>query len=176
MRKNTNDKRRRRYWTRCVVLLLCLHAAAANTEFIPMLRAEDGDSLITRNGEKMRLLCIDAPEYKQNGDKQAKTALQQLVANGANVRRVTVDQYERALVIVSIGSDGDGGDDTRIVNVEMLRRGMARIYWRYAATCGIPLPLLRAAEAEAKKHQRGIWADKEALPPWEWKKLYKKQQ
>jgi endonuclease YncB( thermonuclease family) len=32
-----------------------------------------------------------------------------------------------------------------------------------------------AAEAEARKERRGLWADPKPVPPWEWRKLSKEE-
>lgn len=50
------------------------------------------------------------------------------------------------------------------VNIEMVRRGMA---WRYVKYDKAKLYVV--AEAEAKTAGRGLWADKEPIPPWEWR-------
>lgn len=148
---------------------LSLSAVAAPTvEFIAGLRAEDGDSLISPAGEKMRLLCIDAPEYQQDNWQAAKKVLQEMVRNGARVHRMATDRYGRTLVIVKVGDDSGG--DARVVNVEMVRRGAAWVYRRYAATCGIPARLLYQAEKEARTARRGLWQNDNPLPSWEWRR------
>ena len=49
--------------------------------------------------------------------------------------------------------------------MEMVRDGFA---WRYV-TYDKP-GQFTAAEADAREHHRGLWADKDSVPPWEWRR------
>lgn len=51
-------------------------------------------------------------------------------------------------------------------NAEMVRQGMAWVYVRYAPV-GSPLFNL---EAEARAARRGLWAEANAVAPWEWRR------
>jgi endonuclease YncB( thermonuclease family) len=54
----------------------------------------------------------------------------------------------------------------RFINMEMVRDGFA---WRYVQ---YDKPgEFTGAEAEAREHRRGLWADKDPTPPWEWRKV-----
>ena len=64
------------------------------------------------------------------------------------------DRYERILGDVYAG-------DTWI-NRTMVERGMA---WAYKSTTRE----LKAAEAEARQAKRGLWRDKNPVPPWEFR-------
>jgi hypothetical protein len=68
------------------------------------------------------------------------------------------DRYGRV-----VGRVYDGGID---VNAEMVRRGAARVYRKYAKD-----PSLYEIENEARGAKRGIWALPEAgrEPPWKWR-------
>ena len=51
----------------------------------------------------------------------------------------------------------------RFINMEMVRDGFA---WRYVQ---YDKPgEFTAAEDEAREHRRGLWADPDPMPPWEW--------
>jgi len=56
--------------------------------------------------------------------------------------------------------------DSRSLNRELVRAGMAWWYRQYARN-DTPLAQL---EAEAKAAKRGLWSDPQAVAPWEWRK------
>ena len=51
------------------------------------------------------------------------------------------------------------------VNAEMVRQGMAWVYRYYLRD-----KALLDVEKEAKAAKRGLWADPNPIPPWEWRK------
>jgi endonuclease YncB( thermonuclease family) len=67
------------------------------------------------------------------------------------------DRYGRTLGHVYAGSDH--------VNLSMIRDGYAWHFKRYNKD-----QKLADAEIEARKASRGLWADKEPIPPWEFRK------
>ena len=122
----------------------------------------DGDSLtvlVDRRQIKVRLADIDAPEIKQAFGQRSKQSLSDLCFQKmATLEDQGRDRYERAIARVTCT-----GQD---VNAEQVRRGMAWVFVRYAPS-GSPL---YALEAEAKRDRRGLWADKNPVPPWEWRR------
>ena len=56
------------------------------------------------------------------------------------------------------------------VDAEMIVTGRAWHYKRYDHTAA-----LDAAERNARAARRGLWADAEPVPPWEWRKAEKKR-
>ena len=56
--------------------------------------------------------------------------------------------------------------DGRRLNRDLVRTGLARWYRHYA-----PRDLeLERLETEARVARRGLWADKDPVPPWEWRR------
>ncbi len=51
-------------------------------------------------------------------------------------------------------------------NVEQVRRGMAWVFDRYVTDRS-----LYAVQDEARAARRGLWADPDPVPPWEWRRL-----
>nr|WP_246451138.1 thermonuclease family protein [Rhizobium paranaense] len=108
----------------------------------------DGDTL-ARDGDRFRLLGIDAPEYRQQCQRadvnwacgeEARKALDKLMKTGAaECRGSEHDRYGRPLVTCKAG-DVD-------INGAMVRSGMAVSYGGYAAE-----------EAEARQAKAGLWA------------------
>ncbi len=56
--------------------------------------------------------------------------------------------------------------DGQVLNHELLRVGFAWWYRKYAPEDDT----LKQLEAEARQAKRGLWADAEPVPPWEWRK------
>lgn len=127
--------------------------------------ALDGDTvqLGVCGGESVRLLGVSAPEIAHDsteidacfGPEAAAWMAARL--DGEDVRlefdAECADQYERTLAYVwTVDQDGDES----LVNEEILRAGYARVYEDF-----LDIRLadrLRAAEADAKARNAGLWA------------------
>ena len=162
--KNTADKKRFRCALRAAVFLAAAFlpavAGAASVEF---LRVVDGDSLVAADGERLRLLCVDAPEHDQPGGAAARARLREMTRGGVEVRRLGIDDYGRALVLL----EKDGAS----INLSLAREGRVWVYRKYArAGCGIPLPDLCRAEAKARAEARGLWRNPNPIPPNYWRR------
>jgi len=121
----------------------------------------DGDTLTALDADnqkhKVRLHGIDAPEIGQPFGTKSREALGRLaVKKTATLHLKGRDRYGRDLARVEV----DGLD----VNVELVKDGLAWHYVRYDKS-----PELAKAEREAREAKRGVWADKEPIPPWEWR-------
>ncbi len=144
---------------RLVLAAVFVAAAVANGEQV--VRVKDGDSLVISSGGRqvdVRLADIDAPEYRQRHGDAARSALHALV-DGRDVRLQLIggDAYRRIIAHVFV--------DEVDVNAEMVRRGHAWVRRAYD-----PAPRLVAAEDAARTARRGLWADAEPTPPWEWRR------
>ena len=69
----------------------------------------------------------------------------------------TKDKYGRTVGHILI--------DGRDVNLEMLEAGMAWHYKHYDHNAR-----LARGEEEARVAKKGLWADRDPVPPWEWRK------
>lgn len=145
-----------------VVLMAVVWFGQLNQEtFAGHFRVVDGDTL-TSNGQKLRLVGIDAPEYQQKCQfknsnwscgRRATTALRTLINTASNVvcSGQGVDKYARPLVKCV-----DGSYD---INAQMVRQGYAVAYGEYFAE-----------ERDARKNLRGIWRGN-FMQPQEWRRL-----
>jgi endonuclease YncB( thermonuclease family) len=129
----------------------------------PLVRVKDGDSLVAKvQGVNMefRLAEIDAPEHDQPYGEQAKRELKSL-AQGQQLVIVPVDTDSYGRTVAHVWN----GDS--YLNAEMVKRGAAWFYSRYAAT-----ETLYYVEEEARKAKRGLWAlpPQDHVEPWEWRK------
>ena len=120
----------------------------------------DGDTFTLSNGERVRLIEIDAPEIMGGqGDLARKSlaALKKLV--GRKVVRLergprTRDKYDRLLAYVFV--EASPGAAELFVNAELVRLGHARAkIWEGP---GARWEAVLAAEAEAREAGRGMWA------------------
>jgi len=122
----------------------------------------DGDTLtVLRDSEqiKVRLVEIDAPEKAQAFGNRSKQSLSDLCfGKTATLDDRGKDRFGRTLAQVTC----DGID----ANAEQVQRGMAWVYRKYA----LKDSPLYAAESEAKAARRGLWADADPMPPWEWRR------
>lgn len=131
-----------------------------------IIKIADGDTvtLLTSNHEKIkiRLYGIDTPEKAQPFGNRAK----QFTASKVGNRQVTVeahgkDRYGRLVGIVKTGKNTS-------LNEELIENGLAWIYEKY---CKIPIcRKWKNLEENAQKNKIGLWQDKNALPPWNWRK------
>ena len=121
----------------------------------------DGDTITVMRDlvpVKLRLLEIDAPEKKQAFGARSKQSLSDLCFNKtATLIEKGRDRYGRTLARVSC----EGVD----ANAEQVRRGMAWVYDRYVTDRA-----LYAVQTEARDAGRGLWADPDAVPPWQWRR------
>ena len=118
-------------------------------------RVNDGDTLTLRDGTKIRLLQIDAPELvTECYGRDATRALAALAPEGT---RVTLsgdrglddrDQHGRLLRYVVVGETN--------VNVELVRRGAASPYF-FRNDRGRHADELLDAVDEARRARRGYW-------------------
>jgi endonuclease YncB( thermonuclease family) len=156
-----------RLLTPTLAILLFIGAPAIGVDDPPhsfqakVVKIADGDTitvLLDKTQHKIRLEGIDAPEKGQPFGTKARQTL------GAKIAGQTVridwkkrDRYGRIAGRVYLGD--------RDISLEMVHDGMAWHFKRYSKEAA-----LAEAEREARKERRGLWADKEPVPPWEWRK------
>lgn len=121
----------------------------------------DGDTLTVltpaKEEVKVRLAEIDAPEKAQAFGQVSKKSLSDLAyGKTVEVRVVTMDRYERTVGEVTV----DGQD----INQLQVERGLAWAYRKY-----LHRPELLDVEAAARAAHRGLWADVDPIPPWEFR-------
>jgi micrococcal nuclease len=112
----------------------------------------DGDAFNCRDGTKVRLLLINAPESGPFGD-LARRALVGLLPVGETFRieidRERRDKQGRVLGYVFLA-------DGQMANELMIRQGYA--FLKPSEDNRRYLPRLREAEAAARETRRGVWA------------------
>ena len=167
---------------RTALLLLwmgCTAAAAHAEQFTGKVVAVfDGDTVMVArsNGPpvKVRLAGIDAPEVghagmggkppnsqkAQQGGMASKRSLSELALHKqVSVNSRTTDSYGRLVAHLAV--------DGKSINEEQIRRGMA---WEYSSHHSDKAYL--ALQSEAQLARRGLWAQSNPTPPWEWRKQH----
>ncbi len=118
-------------------------------------RAVDGDTLELENGQRVRLIGVDTPEFADQGPEPfAEEAYQftsRMVA-GKAVRlefdRERLDKYRRVLAFVYC--------DDELLNESIVREGLGRVLTRFSYSSRMKKRLL-AAEEDAKARGVGLW-------------------
>ncbi len=125
----------------------------------------DGDTLTvltaTQQQNRIRLAQIDAPERRQAFGARARQMLSRLAfGQSVDCEVAGTDRYARQIAACKV----QGVD----LGEAMVREGGAWVYRQYAS--GPMAETYLAAENNARKAQRGLWADPHVVAPWQWRK------
>lgn len=137
----------------------------------------DGDTAYGKDGLKCRIDSADAPETAHNGKPgqtygaEAGKTLRDMVLNKEVTVRITkpttiqpgekpskANNYGRDLCQIEI--------EGKNVSTEMIRSGAAWLYEHFNND-----PRLKAVQADAAKNKRGLWANENPIPPWEFRRM-----
>ena len=125
-----------------------------DTEAAVVSRVTDGDTLRLRDGRRVRLLQIDAPEIDECFATAATRALTRRLPVGRRILLVRDraldgrDGYGRLLRYVVLGDEN--------VNVDLVRTGAAVPYFFHGGRGRFAAVLLGAAR-QARRERRGLW-------------------
>lgn len=138
----------------------------------------DGDTLQVKNSfqkMKVRFCGIDAPEKDQPLGIQARDYLRSLIHKGDGsiiVVPVEKDRYGRTVAELFVtpkpGSGYQAGEEIHL-NSAMVMAGYAYHYTRYSGNCP-NRDAIAQAETIAKQKRAGVWANPNAIAPWDWRK------
>ncbi len=121
----------------------------------PSSRGRHAGSLV-----KIRLAEIDAPEKAQAFGLASRNTLAEMVLRKQVwVSTLAVDKYGREIAQLKVNGLS--------VNEEMVRRGMAWEYSHYHSD-----RRYIALQQKARQAGRGLWAQNDPLPPWQWRKQH----
>ena len=131
----------------------------------------DGDTITVLDSQKtqhkIRLQGIDAPERAQAFGNKSKQSLHEMVHG----KQVTVDYQMKDKYGRVVGKILLNNTD---VCLEQLKRGMAWHYKQYAnEQPKEDRETYSLAEQQAKTELKGLWKDKQPVPPWEFRKQNK---
>ncbi|MEP7154101.1 MAG: thermonuclease family protein [Nitrospira sp.] len=144
-----------------MLLIWLLAPLLAQGEFVgTVLGVIDGDSLrVMHEGtaEQIRLLGVDCPEERQAFGTRAKEYTSELAfGQDVTVYGDKRDRYGRRLAEVLL-------PDGRSLNQELIKAGLAWWFRKYSKDLR-----LGELEPQAREAKRGLWAEPNPVPPWEW--------
>ncbi|MFH1130492.1 MAG: thermonuclease family protein [Pseudomonadota bacterium] len=143
-----------------IVFLLCPSFACANKWEGKVVGVADGDTITVLSDHKpikVRLFGIDCPEKHQAFGNNAKEFASKFVfGKVVTVEEVAKDKYGRTVGKVFLGK--------KSLNAELLMAGLAWHYKRYDKS-----KFFADLEWVARKEKKGLWADFNPKPPWQWR-------
>ena len=140
-------------------LVVAAPASATQSSTYRIDHVTDGDTVVLRNGQKVRLVQIDTPEVYFGIEcygLQASATTKRLLPDGTRVRLLSepatdsVDDYGRLLRYVVRAGDGVN------VNLHLVRLGAAAPYF-YEGRRGKYAARLEALARGAKAKKLGLW-------------------
>lgn len=150
-----------------ILLVLFLIAAAvrvAGAEIIgQVVGVSDGDTItilddLDKGRFRVRLYGIDAPEKRQAFGNKAKIYLSSLIfGKSVKVRFTSIDRYGRI-----VGRVYHGKQD---ICLAMISAGLAWHYIHFDKS-----PEYAGAEKKARAGRLGLWSDRSAVPPWDFRR------
>jgi len=146
------------------LILLCLTTNLFGKELLTEIKVTDGDTVKGKYANeliKIRLAEIDAPELKQTFGVESKNCLKELIKQSDGkvfFKFKEKDRYKRYVGWL-YSEDLD-------INLEMVKRGCAWVYDRYAER-----KVLFKLQNLAKENKLGLWKDANAVKPSDWRRL-----
>ena len=146
------------------LILLCLTTNLFAKELLTEITVTDGDTVRGKYADEMikiRLAEIDAPELKQSFGIESKNCLKKLIKQSDGkvfFKFKEKDRYKRHVGwIYSENLD---------INLEMIKKGCAWVYDRYAER-----KVLFKHQNMAKQNKLGLWKNANSIAPWDWRRL-----
>lgn len=150
--------------TFCLVLLLIFAGCVSGAEIIGrVVGVSDGDTItilddLDKGRFRVRLFGIDAPEKRQAFGNKAKIYLSSLIfGKSVKVRFTSIDRYGRI-----VGRVYHGKQD---ICLAMISAGLAWHYIHFDKS-----PEYAGAEKKARAGRLGLWSDRSAVPPWDFRR------
>eukprot|EP01047_Picozoa_sp_COSAG01_P017686 COSAG01_NODE_941_length_12576_cov_118.998557_6_plen_165_part_00 len=151
-----------------IVLMLSMfllnQSVASQVWEASLVRVKDGDSILVKHEgrvKEIRLMGIDAPEYKQAYGPSARRFTQDFCEK--NVLRLLVDgqdKYQRYLAWVYVEGDH--------LNHALIQQGLA---WVFPALKDKAKKItLKALQKEARSKRLGLWSDSKPIAPWQFRR------
>lgn len=147
-------------------------AVQAKTMEARVVHVADGDTITvlsyaTNEKVRIRLKGVDAPEKDQTHGQEAKRALSWLLDDAD----VVIDYDEKDKYGRIVGQIAAGNVDAGLF---MLEGGHVWVYRSYINKLSRDWQrAYLAAEQQARKNHKGLWADANPTPPWDYRKASK---
>lgn len=162
----------------CFLFGLCLYAMTlglprtANAWSGQVVKVHDGDTVTVRNdaGEtyRVRIYGVDCPELKQKWGEVAHDMTVSLL-EGKNVQVISVsrDRYKRQVAGIILL------EDMLVLQDVLISAGLAWVDMRFCKIDACKLWIMH--QTDAKKARRGLWSDRAAQAPWDWRREQRKK-
>lgn len=152
-----------------ILAAFLLAASPAFADFTGrVVSISDGDTITVLDSDnhqhKVRIAGIDAPERHQPFGEKSRASMGALAFHQeARLDCRKQDRYRRDVCTVFI--------EAKDIGLEQVTRGMA---WWYRAYAKEQTQQQRqdyeVAEFQAQSRRAGLWAEKNPVPPWEWRR------
>ena len=124
----------------------------------------DGDTITVllenKTSKKLRLAEVDCPERGQPFGKNAKQFISdQIFGKQITFVETDIDRYGRSIAKVYY-------DNQKYLSSELIKSGLGWWYFYYSKDKS-----LGKLEEEARQNKIGLWQDKNAIAPWEFRKI-----
>jgi endonuclease YncB( thermonuclease family) len=156
-----------------------VHAPLARADVLigSVLRVIDGDTILLQSPDNLRqsvrIAGIDAPEPAQPYGREAREYLARLVSGG-DVRAECPKLDHRTSVVCKVWArptDCASCERSIDVGLAQISGGMAWWYRRYAMEQSAEdRARYEAEEKTARQNGRGLWAAKDPVAPWDWRR------
>ena len=151
-------------WLLMLLLTTAAHAQSFGTFAAQVVAVIDGDTIVVMQDNRakthVRLAGIDAPEKTQAYGEVSRDALgAMLLRKTVSITTTAVDEYGRTIAVVTLGNMN--------INAEQVRQGRA---WEYSLHHTDKA--MMALQAETQRARRGLWADANPQPPWDYRKAH----
>lgn len=150
--------------TSCFVLLTFVLLSQAVDFTGKVVGVADGDTITVLTAEKeqyrVRLFGIDCPESNQPfGAAAKKFTSDQCFGKNVTIQDKGKDRYGRTIGVVVL-------EKNEILSLSILTNGLAWWYRAYAPKD----KAYEVAESDAKNAKRGLWAEKNPVAPWDFRR------
>ena len=148
-------------------IVFVTNSAFSQTYTAKVVGVTDGDTIkILKDKQqiKIRLYGVDTPEKKQDFGSKAKQFTSYLLFGKiVTVKEFDKDRYGRTIALIYING--------KCLNEELVRNGFAWVYTQYCkeSFC-LKWP---EYQEQAKQSKRGLWSQKNPVPPWEFRRNWK---
>lgn len=145
------------------ILFLAVSAFLFSQAKGKVIKIKDGDTIVVlladNTEQTLRLAEVDCPESGQAFGKNAKQfTSDQVFGKTVTFYKVGKDRYGRG--VAGVFYDGD-----KYLSREIVKAGFG--WWYFKASKNTELQKL---QDEAKGKKLGLWADKKAISPWDFRK------
>jgi endonuclease YncB( thermonuclease family) len=133
-----------------------------------IIKIKDGDTVVVllagKIQETLRLADVDCPENSQAFGKNAKQfTSSQIFGKTVTFYRTGKDRYKRTVAKIFYGNE-------KYLSAEIIKGGFG--WWYFKASKNIEL---QEFQNQAKTNKLGLWADDNAMSPWDFRKSKRKK-